>query len=203
MLRSKYLLPALLFTVLTACDSKTSENKQPGNATQTPAKSNAPEEFIVESFNLKPGAAGYIRVGMPSDSLKKLVPAVNIKETMREQEGLRYKVYGIQNAKAGNQLLMLAEESCEEKTCKIFRLRIISPKFSTKEGIRVGSTFGEVKKAYKFSYVGIGEADFVALSDAQRMAFSLDISHFPPKPLYKIKEADVPDSARVTSMLMY
>ena len=114
-----------------------------------------------------------------------------------------YKAYEIRNAKGGNFLLMLAEESCTEKPCKIFRVRILSPKFSTKENIRIGSTFGEIKKVYPLSFVGLGEADFVALSEKQRMAFALDISKFPPKPLYKIKAEDIPDSTRVTSILLF
>lgn len=173
------------------------------NATENPEKVKKPDLETLQQFELKPGSAGQIRVNISSDSLKKLVPAENLKASEREMEGEKYMAYEIRNARMGNQLLLLAEESCENKACKIFRMRVLSPKFKTKEGIRVGSTFGDINKAYKFSYVGIGEADFVALSEEQRMAFALDIAGFPSKPLYKIKQADIPDSTRVTSIILF
>jgi hypothetical protein len=194
-----------LLTLLVSCstDTKTTEKENAKNRTENTEKVTKPDLATLQQFDLKPGYAGQIQVNMPSDTLKKMVPAENLKTTERELEGQKHTAFEIRNAKTDNQLLLLAEESCENKTCKIFRVRVISPKFKTKEGIRVGSTFGEVKNAFKFSYVGIGESDFVALSEEQRMAFALDIAGFPPKPLYKIKPADIPDSTKVTSILMF
>jgi hypothetical protein len=190
---------AALATGCTSENAKT-ENKATQNATENPPK---PSPETLAQYDLVPGRAGQITINLPSDSLKKIVPAQNLKVSQRELEGEKYTAYEIRNAKAGNQLLMLAEESCAHDSCKIFRIRILSPKFKTKEGIRVGSAFSEVKKAYQFSYVGLGETDFVALSENQRMAFTLDISKFPPKPLYKMKAGDIPDSTVVTSILMF
>lgn len=200
------LLPALLFAAaLYACSSdKTETNETTAeNARENAAKTPDPKVIEAEQYLLKPGRAGQIEVGLPSDSLKQMVPAENLKATERELEGQKYTAYEIRNAKAGNQLLLLAEESCENNSCKIFRLRVISPKFKTKEGIRVGAMFGEVKKTYPLSFVGLGETDFVAVSEQNGMTFTLDIAKFPPKPLYKIKVADIPDSTRVTSIMLY
>jgi len=191
-----------LALLLAGCTSETSETetRETKNATENPKK---PSKETLAQYELVPGRAGLLQIGLPSDSLKKMVATENLKETERELEGEKYKAFEIRNVKAGNQLLMLAEESCAKDSCKIFRIRILNPKFSTKEGIRLGSTFGEVKKFYPLSFVGLGEADFVALSEKQRMAFALDISKFPSKPLYKIKAEDIPDSTRVTSILMF
>jgi hypothetical protein len=200
----KFFALALCAFVFNACSTDSGKTEIPTeNATENPEKVAKPSAETLEQFNLKPGSVGLIRINIPTDSLKKLIPAENLKETEKELEGVKYKAYEIRNARAGNQLLMLAEESCEKTACKIFRIRVISPKFSTKDGIRVGSTFGDINKAYKFTYLGIGEADFVALSEADRMAFTLDIAGFPSKPLYKIKAADIPDSTKVTSILMF
>ena len=190
---------ALISAGCTSENTKT-ETQTTKNATENPEK---PTEATIAQYDLVPGRAGQIRIGLPSDSLKKMVPSENLKATQRELEGEKYTAYEIRNAKAGNQLLMLAEENCAKDSCNIFRLRILNPKFKTKENIRIGSTFGDVKKAYQFSYVGLGEADFVALSETQRMAFALDISKFPPKPLYKMKAEDIPDSTKVTSILLF
>ncbi len=200
---TRFSLLAITFTLLSCSQDRTPENKQPENGSEKAEKSKEPDAVTLEQFDLKPGAAGFIPVGITADSLKKLVPAENLQETVKELEGMRYTAFEIRNRKNNNELLLIAEESCEEKPCKIFRIRIVSPKFSTKEGLRVGSTFGEVKKTYLLSFVGLGEADFVALSEKQRMAFTLDISNFPPKPLYKIKTEEVPDSAAVTSILLF
>ena len=194
-----------LVSLLAACSSEKSETVENTNqnATEKAEKTPDPKVIEAEQYVLTTGRAGQIPIGISSDSLKKMVPAENLKTTERELEGQKYTAYEIRNAKAGNQLLMLAEESCEKDSCKIFRLRIISPKFKTKEGIRVGSTFGEVQKTYPLSFIGLGETDFVAVSDKQKMTFTLDIAKFPPKPLYKIKAEDIPDSALVTSIMLY
>lgn len=198
----KHLLPALCCLFLFACSpDKKTETTQ--NATETPAKPAKPSPETVQQYDLRPGRAGQIRVGMPADSLKMMVPAENLKPTELELEGEKYQAYEIRNANAGNQLLLLAEENCKNKSCTLFRLRILSPKFSTKENIRVGSTFGEVKKAYPLSFVGVGETDFVAVSEKQRMSFTLDIAKFPPKPLYRIKTEDIPDDTPVTSIFLF
>jgi hypothetical protein len=199
------LLASGLALLLAACSTETTkkETNSVKNGTENASKSKTVDAVTIKQFDLKPGAAGFIEIGMTLDSLKNIIPAENLKEVAHEQEGIKNRAYEIRNAKAGNQLLMLAEESCENQKCKLFRLRILSPKFSTAEGLRIGSTFGELQKAYKFSYIGIGEADFVALSDAQRMAFTLDISGFPSKPLYKIKAEDIPAETPVTSILLF
>lgn len=200
----KYVALAFCAVLLNACSTDTGKTEtHPENATEKPEKVTEPDPETLQQFELKPGRVGQIRVNVSSDSLKKLVPAENLKTTERELEGQKYTGYEIRNAKTGNQLLLLAEESCENKACKIFRIRVLSPKFKTKEGIRIGSTFGEINKAYKFAYVGIGESDFVALSEEQRMAFALDIAGFPSKPLYKVKAQDIPDSTKITSILMF
>jgi hypothetical protein len=200
----KIITLALCAFLFNACstDSKKTETL-PENATENPEKVKEPDQETLQQFELKPGSAGQIQVNISSDSLKKLVPAANLKATERELEGTKYMAYEIRNARTGNQLLLLAEESCENKACKIFRVRVLSPKFSTSEGIRIGSTFGDLKKAYKFSYVGIGESDFVALAEEQRMAFALDIAGFPSKPLYKIKQEEIPDSTKVSSIILF
>ena len=194
---------AFSLAFLAACSTDPKTGVPTENGSENTAKSTAPDSFTLQQFDLKPGAAGFIKVGMRSDSLKALVPARNLKTTERELEGMKYTAYEIRNAQTGNQLLLLAEESCEPRPCHIFRLRIVSPKFKTKEGIRVGSTFGEVQKTYPLSFIGIGETDFVAVSEKQKMTFTLDIAGFPPKELYKIKAEDIPAETPVTSILLF
>jgi hypothetical protein len=202
---NKFLSLALCCLVLAGCQPETKKTETPeaGNGMVLPKKTKEPDVETIRQFDLKPGRAGQIWVGMPSDSLKKLVPAENLKTTELELEGEKYPAYEIRNVKTGNQLLLLAEESCKNGSCSVFRLRVLSPKFSTKENIRVGSTFGDVKKACKLSFVGLGEADFVAVSEEKKMTFTLDISKFPPKPLYKIKTEDIPENTPVTSILLF
>lgn len=202
----KKLLPFVLIAVsLAACNPDNSQKETPEVpvVTELPEKTEKPTAEIIRQFDLKPGHAGQIRIGMPIDSLKKMLPADNLKKIELEMEGEKYPAWEIRNAKAGYQRLLVAEEKCEQKVCNIFRLRILSPKFSTRENIRVGSTFGDVQKAYPVSFVGLGEADFVAVSEKQRMTFTLDISGFPPKSLDKIKVEDIPGNTPVTSILMY
>src|SRR5688572_20944709 len=134
-------LPVLLFT---ACNSENRTSETP--VENLPAKETVvntpkpdPKVVEVEQYSLAPGRAGKIRVNMPSDSLKKMIPAANLKTVQRELEGVPYTAYELRNAQTGNQLLLLAEESCANETCNIFRIRVLSPKFKTEKNIRVGS----------------------------------------------------------------
>ncbi|MBK0402278.1 hypothetical protein I5M27_04735 [Adhaeribacter sp. BT258] len=196
-------MPVLFFT---ACSSDT--KTQDVNAVSHPETDTVavpkPDPKVVEAeqYSLAPGRAGKIRVNMPTDSLKKMIPAENLKAVQRELEGEPYTAYELRNPKTGNQLLLLAEENCKN-TCSIFRIRVLSPKFKTEKGIRVGSTFAEVKNAYPLSFIGLGETDFVAVSDKNKMTFTLDISNFPPKFLDRIVADDIPDSTRVTSIMLF
>ena len=83
----------------TETTENTSENAR-GNTEKTPD----PKVIEAEQYALAPGRAGQIRVGLPSDSLKKMVPAENLKTTERELEGQKYTAYEIRNAKAGNDI---------------------------------------------------------------------------------------------------
>lgn len=198
-------LPVLFFT---ACSSETqtrevTEVTRPQTDTVATITKPDPQVVAAEQYSLAPGRAGKVRINMPTDSLKKIIPAENLKAVQRELEGVPYTAYELRNAQNGNQLLLLAEESCANEKCTIFRVRVLSPKFKTPQGIRVGSTFGEVQKTYPLSFIGIGETDFVAVSEQNKMTFTLDITHFPPKELSKIKPADIPDSTLVTSIMIF
>jgi hypothetical protein len=200
-------LPVLLFTACST-DSNTSETpvqNSAGPETETVVSAPKPDPKVVEAeqYSLAPGRAGKIRVNMSSDTLKKMIPAENLKTVQRELEGVPYTAYELRNPKTGNQLLLLAEESCANEKCTIFRIRVLSPKFKTDKGIRVGSTFAEVKNAYPLSFVGLGEADFVAISEKNKMTFTLDITNFPPKHLDRISPDEIPDSTRVTSIMLF
>ncbi|KAA9326005.1 hypothetical protein [Adhaeribacter soli] len=173
--------------------------------TDTIATTPKPDPKIIEAeqYTLTTGHAGKIKLNMSSDSLKAMVPAENLKTVQRVLEGVPYTAYELRNAQSGNQLLLLAEESCANQNCTIFRIRVVSPKFKTDKGVRVGSTFADVKNAYPLSFIGIGESDYVAVSDENKMTFTLDITHFPPKELAKVKPEEIPDSTKVTSIMLF
>ncbi|MFC5269667.1 hypothetical protein [Adhaeribacter terreus] len=206
----KFLLLFLPFSLLFSCstDSKKVETvkidhskTQPVPVPETPAID--PKVIEAEQYSLAPGRAGKIKVNMSSDSLKKMISAENLKAVQRELEGVPYTAFELRNPKTGDNLLLLAEESCANDKCTIFRIRVLSPKFKTEKGIRVGSTFAEVKNAYALSFVGLGETDFVAVSDANKMTFTLDITNFPPKHLDRISQDEIPDSTKVTSIMLF
>lgn len=208
MMRFQNFLPVFLsFSLLVSCsENKTTDTVQtevtaPAPATE-PAKPD-PKVVEAEQYIIKPGQAGQIRINMSADTLKQMIPAENLKTVQRELEGVPYTAYELRNANTGNQLLLLAEESCANQVCTIFRVRVISPKFKTEKGIRVGSTFAEVKNNYPLSFIGLGETDFVAVSEENKMTFTLDIANFPPKHLDKIKSEEIPDSTRVTSIMLF
>ena len=206
----------LAFSTLYSCNSKNQPTENPVSvsiptelenniAADTVAEVVVPDPEVIEAeqYMISPRLAGQVRINMSSDSLKALIPAENLKPVQNTLEGVPYTVYEIRNSQKGDQLLLLAEESCANQVCTIFRIRVLSPKFKTDKGIRVGSTFAEVKNAYPLSFVGIGETDFVAVSDENKMTFTLDISRFPPKQLAKIKQEEIPDSTQVTSIMLF
>ena len=78
---------------------------------------------------------------------------------------------------------------------------LIDPRLRTRDGIGIGSTYGELRSKYKVDSIGSGEGNFIARVEALGISFELDTSG--PTPLWRIRDPQaVPAGVRIVGMLL-
>jgi hypothetical protein len=83
----------------------------------------------------------------------------------------------------------------------VTRIRVLDPRLRTKEGIGIGSTYGDLRSRYPIAWVASGEGAFVARAESFGVSFMLDISG--QQSLRTIRDpARIPDNVRVIGMLL-
>lgn len=81
-------------------------------------------------------------------------------------------------------------------------ITVYDTRFKTAKGIGVGSTLGEIRKEHKIDSIGFGEGPLCARVNEIGMTFALDFRNV-PRAWYKTgDQALIPDSAKVTSVLV-
>jgi hypothetical protein len=81
----------------------------------------------------------------------------------------------------------------------VTRIRVLDPRLRTKDGIGIGSTYGELRSRYTIDTVGNGEGGFFARVEPLGISFDLRGR----QDLRGIRDpAGVPDDARVVGMLL-
>ena len=150
---------------------------------------------------LAKGRAGQVRIGMPIEEMRSQLPAnQQIQDTTLQLEGQAYAAYIIRTP--GNQKGMLVEQVCEPD-CQVWRISIRNPDYRTAQGIGVGSKYGEVAQHYPVTYTSLGEAGFVAVSEANGMSFILDTRQLDQNRLHQLKPDHVPANTLVQGILIY
>jgi hypothetical protein len=106
---------------------------------------------------------------------------------------LEIKLFGAQVSAS-----LLAEIWPSGNDLVVTRISVIDPRLRTKEGIGVGSTYGDLRSRYSIAWVGSGEGSFFARVETLGISFGLDV-----KGPHDLRDpARVPDDARVIGMLL-
>jgi hypothetical protein len=96
---------------------------------------------------------------------------------------------------------IVAEIQSAASQLVITRIHVIDPSFRTKEGIGVGSTYGELRSTYRVDWVAVGEGEFIARVERLGISFVLDVSG--RRSLLSIRDpAAVPPAVRVVGMML-
>ena len=109
---------------------------------------------------------------------------------------LEIRLFGVQTP-----VSLVAEISPSNNKLVVTRIRVLDPRFRTKEGVGVGSTYSDLRQHYAIDWVGPGEGDFFARVEALGISFMLDMSA--AQGASKIRDPmRVPAEARVVGMLI-
>ncbi|MEI6765777.1 MAG: hypothetical protein WCM76_09060 [Bacteroidota bacterium] len=186
----------LLFFILSNTDS---------NACQIQAQKNMqqlPEIKIDSVYLICEGHVGKIEINMDVANLEKLFRKENIEEKNVSNEGIDSKMYYI--TVDGKPDALIIEPICTD-ICEVSRIFIHSTKYKTKDGIGVGSTFGELKKVYTIQSL-TGNEDggiFVYAEQLSQIAFEVKPADLKTHPGKVHTVLEVPDNTPVSMIYMY
>jgi hypothetical protein len=98
---------------------------------------------------------------------------------------------------------VVAELIAGEKGLSVWRIEIRDPAFRTLKGIRVGSTVGELRAAYRLDSVVSGEGSVAIRVEELSASFALDQSGPGGEQLWKLRTpAAVRDPVKIKSVLL-
>lgn len=152
---------------------------------------------VEKSFILKEHTAYGVKVGFTKDQVYERFPKEDIKMIDLFLEGMPAPAMEI---------------SIDSKPClmaelvndKVYRIRVLDPRFKTPEGIRIGSTLKELEKAYNEVIFGSGEGSIFARVRAVHMAFELDCVDKVPLEWYKTHDRDlIDDDTKIIKILVF
>jgi len=104
----------------------------------------------LRDFLLTPSSAGRITLGMRKEDVRRVYRDHDVEEVDLSFEGPPGSAPALDISK-GEESLLVADLNDKGK---VYRISTGNPKFTTKEGIRVGSTLGEAKRYFgKPAYV--------------------------------------------------
>lgn len=153
-----------------------------------------------DEFFLSKGRAGPINTGMEVDTLYAKIGRKFTKLVDLQSEGFfvpALEIYLKKDEKSKPSLVAIIGPNFV-----ITHIHVYDPRFKTEKGIGVGSTLGEIRKNYKVDSIGFGEGPLCARVNEIGMTFALDfwkVSHEWDKTR---NQALIPDSAKVTSILV-
>jgi hypothetical protein len=121
---------------------------------------------------------------------------VDLKLEGQLSPALEIKLFGAQAA-----VSLVAEIWPSGNKLVVTRIRVLDPRLRTKDGIGVGSTYGDLRRHYSVDWVGPGEGDFIARVEALGISFLLDMSAEQAATTIR-NPMRVPANARVVGMLI-
>jgi hypothetical protein len=163
------------------------------------ARSDAQDDYLLEK-----NRAGQVELGMTIDELHTRYEPSSTKLVATYVEGMFAPVlelYSRGAAKKGRPPLVIAID--KDREWVVGGIQVNDARFRTAKGIGVGSTLGDIRKAYAVKWIDFGEGPLYANVDELSMSFELDLAQ-PPSEWYKTKDQRlIPDRAKVVSVNLY
>ncbi len=157
-----------------------------------------------DSFLLSMHRAGEVEIGMTIDALHTKYNPQSTKLVARYPEGMftpELEIYLEQGTQRGGPSIIVGID--KETDWIVNSIHVNDRRFRTAKGISVGTTLGDLRRAYKVDWIDFGEGPLVANVKEVGMSFELDFSD-PPREWYRSKDQRlIPDSARVVSVYIY
>jgi hypothetical protein len=146
------------------------------------------------------GRAGPVAIGATAESVyrefRDRARLVDLKLEGHLSPALELKRFGAQFVPS-----LIAEIGSRDNGLIVTRIHVLDPGFHTKSGLRVGSTYGELRSAHRIDWVASGEGRFFARVEELAISFQLDTSG--DVPLWPIRDpAQVPAGVRITGMML-
>lgn len=156
------------------------------------------------AFLLAKGKAGFVEIGMTIDAAQAKYGREATKLIARYPEGMftpLLEVYLPGHTSTTAPALLLRIE--QDKEWIIDGIGVEDGRFRTREGIGVGSTLGQIRRAYRINDIAFGEGPLYANVAELAMSFQLDFTD-PPRAWYKSRDQRlIPDHAKITSVYLY
>ncbi|PVY42997.1 mechanosensitive ion channel protein MscS [Pontibacter virosus] len=181
--------------------SNTDTVTEGGLITETPEPETPSEVTDPANLVISQGRVGHVRIGMPIAEMRSQVPAgQQIRDTTLQLEGQQYTAYALSGPENAEGILI--EQICEPD-CQVWRISIRNPDYRTTQGIGIGSKYSEITQHHPIAYTSLGEAGFVAVSEADGMSFILNTNQLNQGRLHQLKPDQVPANTLVQGILIY
>ncbi len=106
--------------------------------------------------------------------------------------------------KGGKQLLTLTPSA--DSLRRIESIRILDPRFTTAEGVGLGSTFGEIRKHYPIRKIVTSLNNVVVFIKGQDYYFTISRDQLPASLRYStelnVEEVQIPDQAKIKYLMV-
>jgi len=152
-------------------------------------------------FTLSKSHVGNIRLGMSINSLYQLYNRECFRLVDLQLEGQFSPAIELSLGNDSSSVVTI-EYTCRKSYWIIDRISLYDKRFSTAEGIRVGSTLGELRRNYKIDWIDFGETALFARVDELGMSFALDISELGDGVYDLVKKNKLPDNIRIAFILL-